>query len=306
MSTHERVIEIADLSMSFGDQKVIDGLSFEVNKGEIFGLLGSNGSGKTTTLRCLFGMLNPQHGKLLVNGKPWSTKMASSLGYLPEERGLYTKETVTDVMTFFGRLKGMQTKDAQRWINDYLERVDLADAAHKKVEKLSGGMQQKIQLGVTIMNEPEILVLDEPTKGLDPVNRQLLNEIIEDHHQRGATIVLITHQMEQVEQVCDRVLLLKDGNAAAYGTVQDVRRQFGGQRVRVTHHGPLPPLPGVTQITTRLGEDGEDTELQIDDYVSLPDVLDAYVRNRVQIRSFTPFLSSMNDVFISVYGAESA
>ncbi|MGY0406596.1 ATP-binding cassette domain-containing protein, partial [Pseudoalteromonas sp. SYSU M81241] len=109
------------------------GLSFEVNKGEIFGLLGSNGSGKTTTLRCLFGMLNPQHGKLLVNGKPWSTKMASSLGYLPEERGLYTKETVTDVMTFFGRLKGMQTKDAQRWINDYLERVDLADAAHKKV-----------------------------------------------------------------------------------------------------------------------------------------------------------------------------
>lgn len=304
MSAEPPVISIQDLSVSFGDQKVIDGLSFDVYKGEIFGFLGSNGSGKTTTLRCLFNMLHPQSGTLRFLGQPWSPKLAPKLGYLPEERGLYTKETVMDVMTFFGKTKGMSTKAARAWIKDYLERVGLGDAVNKKVHKLSGGMQQKVQLGVTIMNDPDVLVLDEPTKGLDPVNRQLLNDIIEDNHKRGATIVLITHQMEQVEAICNRILLLKDGNAAAYGPIDEVRKQFGGQRVRVRHRGPLPPVPGVTVEHTHVGDGHEESELRIADGVSLEGLLDSYVRNHIQIQSFTPFLSSMNDVFISVYGRE--
>lgn len=209
-----------------------------------------------------------------------------------------------DVMTFFGKTKGMSTNAARKWIRTYLERVGLGDAANKKIHKLSGGMQQKVQLGVTIMNEPEVLVLDEPTKGLDPVNRQLLNDIIDDNHKRGATIVLITHQMEQVEAVCDRILLLKDGNAAAYGPIDVVRKQFGGQRVRVCHRGPLPPMPGVEVVHTSLVDGVEDSELTVEDSVSLEELLDQYVRNRIQIQSFTPFLSSMNDVFITVYGSE--
>lgn len=304
MAVPSPVIEIQDLSVSFGDQQVIDGLSFDVYAGEIFGFLGANGSGKTTTLRCLFNMIPPQSGTLRFLGQPWSPKLAPKLGYLPEERGLYTKESVMDVMTFFGKTKGMSAKAARVWIKDYLERVGLGDAANKKVHKLSGGMQQKVQLGVTIMNEPEVLVLDEPTKGLDPINRQLLNDIIEDNHKRGATIVLITHQMEQVEAICDRILLLKDGNAAAYGPIDAVRKQFGGQRVRVRHRGPLPPMPGVTIDRTTLVDGQEESTLHITDDVSLEGLLDSYVRNRIQIQSFTPFLSSMNDVFISVYGRE--
>lgn len=302
MTSSEPVIEIKHLSMSFGDQQVIRDLSFEVFQGEIFGFLGSNGSGKTTTLRCLFNMLNPKSGTLHVLGKPWSVKMANKLGYLPEERGLYTKESVMDVMTFFGRIKGMSTQAARTWTKAYLDRVGLGDVANKKIQKLSGGMQQKIQLGLTIMNDPEILILDEPTKGLDPVNRQLLNELIEEHHQRGATIVLITHQMDQVESVCDRVLLLKDGNAAAYGSVEEVRRQFGGQRVRVRHYGPLPVVPGVRIKESQLLDGVEETTLFIDVTVSLPQLLDTYVRAQARVDSFTPFLASMNEVFISVYG----
>ena len=290
--------------MAFGDQPVIDGLSFDVFKGEIFGFLGANGSGKTTTLRCLFGMIHPQGGQLHFMGKPWSPTMAPHLGYLPEERGLYTKETVMDVMTFFGKTKGMSTKAARAWITAYLDRVGLGDARHKKIHKLSGGMQQKVQLGVTIMNDPDVLVLDEPTKGLDPVNRQLLNDIIEENHQRGATIVLITHQMDQVEAVCDRILLLKDGKAAAYGPIDAVRKQFGGQRVRVRHSGPLPPMDGVEMQRTTVVDGIEESELQVADEVALDRLLDRYVRNQVHIEAFTLFLSSMHDVFISVYGSE--
>lgn len=298
------VISIQDLSVSFGEQRVIDGLSFDVKEGEIFGFLGANGSGKTTTLRCLFNMIHPQSGRLLFLGQPWSPKLAPKLGYLPEERGLYTKETVMDVMTFFGRTKGMTSQAARGWIKEYLDRVGLGDAANKKIHKLSGGMQQKVQLGVTIMNDPEVLVLDEPTKGLDPVNRQLLNEIIEDNHKRGATIVLITHQMDQVEAICDRILLLKSGNAAAYGPIDDVRKQFGGQRVRVRHCGPLPPMDGVRIIQRALVNGFEETELVVAESVPLETLLESYVRNRIQMQSFTPFLSSMNDVFISVYGSD--
>lgn len=304
MSVVPPVISIQDLSVAFGNQQVIDGLSFDVYKGEIFGFLGANGSGKTTTLRCLFNMVPSQSGTLRFLGQPWSPKLAPKLGYLPEERGLYTKETVMDVMTFFGKVKGMSTKAARTWIKEYLDRVGLGDAANRKIHKLSGGMQQKVQLGVTIMNDPEVLVLDEPTKGLDPVNRQLLNDIIEDNHKRGATIVLITHQMDQVEAICDRILLLKDGDAAAYGPINEVRKQFGGQRVRVSHRGPLPPVSGVTIGRTTVHDGVEESELTIDDSVSLAGLLDQYVRNHIQIQSFSPFLSSMNDVFISVYGSE--
>ena len=215
--------------MKFGKTTVIDKLSFEVKKGETFGLLGSNGSGKTTTLRTLLGIYTPTNGTLKIDGKPYQVDGGVKLGYLPEERGLYKKEHVIDVMTYFGQLKGMSRHEARQVSLKYLARVDLADKANVRLDKLSGGQQQKVQLGVTVMNNPELLILDEPTKGFDPVNRRLLMDIIEEHQKKGATVVFVSHQMDEVERLCDRIILLKDGNAAAYGTINAVRKQYGGK-----------------------------------------------------------------------------
>lgn len=223
------IVSIKNFTMTFGTNKVIDNLSFEVMQGETFGLLGSNGSGKTTIIRTLLGMYLPDSGELLVNGRPYDVSSETKLGYLPEERGLYKKEKVIDVMVYFGQLKGMTADEAHTWSMSFLDRVDLADKAKMRLDKLSGGQQQKVQLGVTIMANPELLILDEPTKGFDPVNRRLLMDIIEEHQQKGASVIFVTHQMEEVERLCNRIILLKNGQAAAYGTVKDVKKKFGGK-----------------------------------------------------------------------------
>ena len=228
MPDNKKMVEIRHFKMSFGDKTVIKDLSFDVFRGEVFGFLGSNGSGKTTTLRALLGLYQPTAGDLLINGKPYSVESQIRLGYLPEERGLYKKEKVLDVMLYFGQLKGLSRKEAKDFSLKFLERVNLADKANTQLDKLSGGQQQKIQLGVTIMGDPELLIMDEPAKGFDPVNRRLLMNIIEEQRKAGATIIYVTHRMEEVERLCDRLILLKDGQAAAYGTLEEVKSQFGG------------------------------------------------------------------------------
>lgn len=230
MQSHTAIISVDHFQMKFGTTTVIKDLTFDVRRGEVFGFLGSNGSGKTTTIRALLGLYKPTSGKLFVNGRPFDpSDTRVTIGYLPEERGLYKKEKVLDIMRYFGELKGLSKAEALRRSEAYLARVGLSDYANTKLEKLSGGQQQKVQLGVTIINNPKLLILDEPTKGFDPVNRKLLMDIIEEHQQAGATVVFITHQMDEVERLCDRILLLKDGTARAYGTVKDVRKQFGNK-----------------------------------------------------------------------------
>lgn len=225
----QEIIHIENFTMSFGDKTVIDNLSFEVMRGEVFGFLGSNGSGKTTTLRALLGLYQPTGGTLLIDGAPYSVSGSVKLGYLPEERGLYKKEKVLDVMSYFGELKGMKRADARAFSLKYLERVKLLDKANVRLDKLSGGQQQKVQLGVTVMNEPDLLILDEPTKGFDPVNRRLLMNIIEERKEDGATIVFVSHHMEEVERLCQRAILLKDGRAEAYGTITSIKKRYGEQ-----------------------------------------------------------------------------
>jgi ABC-2 type transport system ATP-binding protein len=175
-----------------------------------------------------------------VHGKRFNARIGSQLGYLPEERGLYKKESVLSSMTYFGRLKGLSAAAARKWSLDYLERVGLGDKAKSKVEQLSGGQQQKIQLGVTIMNRPGLLILDEPTKGFDPVNRRLLMDILEELSTAGTTTVLVTHQMEEVERLCDRVMLLKDGRRRLFGTVDEVKSEFGSEVISISYTGRLP------------------------------------------------------------------
>lgn len=295
----EPLVSIDHFRMDFGKTTVIKDLSFTVNKGETFGFLGSNGSGKTTTIRALLGIYQPTGGNLLINGAPYTVDGEVQLGYLPEERGLYKKESVIDIMVYFGQLKGMHRNDAKEWSLSYLKRVGLADKASLRLDKLSGGQQQKIQLGITIMNDPALLILDEPTKGFDPVNRRLLMDIIEEHQEKGATVIFVTHQMEEVERLCDRILLLKDGEARLYGTIAEVKEEFGGQVLEIISSTPVPKNASLYTIqrkeggTTILEPKGDLAAIQ-------KSLLDAGV-------TFTKFelkRPSLDDIFIDVYGAK--
>ncbi|PNI10498.1 ABC transporter ATP-binding protein [Arthrobacter sp. AFG7.2] len=294
----EALVHIDQFRMDFGDRTVIRDLSFDVGRGETFGFLGSNGSGKTTTIRALLGIYQPTAGILHIDGRPFRPEDGGRLGYLPEERGLYKKEKVIDVMTYFGRLKGLDRNAAKTWSLEYLERVALADKAGAQLDKLSGGQQQKVQLGVTIMNDPELLILDEPTKGFDPVNRRLLMDIIDGQKAKGATVVMVTHQMEEVERLCDRVILLKNGTAEAYGTIDEVQNQFGGRIIRVKHSGPIPASPRYTVTVNETNY----SELSIGDDADEADILRELVASGVAVRSFATTKISLEEIFIRVYG----
>ncbi len=296
----EPIVHIRNFRMDFGANTVIRDLSFDVNRGETFGFLGSNGSGKTTTIRALLGIYQPTAGTLHVNGRVFRPEDGGNLGYLPEERGLYKKESVIDVMTYFGRLKGLSRRAATRWSMRYLERVALQDKARVRVDKLSSGQQQKVQLGVTIMNEPELLILDEPTKGFDPVNRRLLMDIIEEQKKAGATVLMVTHQMEEVERLCDRVVLLKDGKAEAYGTIPEVQDQYGGTMVRLKYSGDIPDSAHY-KVTLR---ENNYAELTLTDRVDEAVILRELVDSGVLVRSFLPSKLSLDEIFVRVYGEQ--
>ncbi len=294
----EPLVHITNFRMDFGDKTVVRDLSFDVRAGETFGFLGSNGSGKTTTLRALLGIYQPTGGVLHIGGKVFEPRDGARLGYLPEERGLYKKESVLDVMEYFGRLKGLTRAGAVSWSRAYLDRVGLADKATTRLDKLSGGQQQKIQLGVTIMNEPELLILDEPTQGFDPVNRRLLMDIIDEQKRAGSTVIMVTHQMDEVERLCDRVILLKDGVAAAYGTVEDVQDSFGATTIRLSCTG-TPPASDLYDVVSA---DGRSADLAPRPGADAAEILRELVTAGVGVSSFTTERTSLEEIFIRVYG----
>ncbi len=225
------IVSIQNFHLVIGEKEIVKDLSFEVQAGEVFALLGANGSGKTSTIRSLLGIYQPTKGTLHVNGRVYAPDQARAVGYLPEERGLYTRSKVLDTMIYFGELKGLSHTEAREFSLSYLERVGLADKANTKIKKLSGGQQQKVQLGVAIIGGPNLLILDEPTKGLDPVNRKLLLDIVDELQQKGAAVIYITHLMEEVERLADRLLILKDGKAQAYGSVKEVKKKFDSKSI---------------------------------------------------------------------------
>lgn len=291
-------VDVQNFQMRFGDRVVIRDLSFSVEPGETFGFLGSNGSGKTTTLRALLGMQPPTAGELLIDQAPFHPGLADTIGYLPEERGLYRKDAVLDVMVYFGQIKGYSRKQARAWSTAYLERVGLADKAKLRLEKLSGGQQQKIQLGIAIMRDPRLLILDEPAKGLDPVNRQLLMDLIAERQADGATVILVTHNMDEVERLCDRALLLRDGHAAAYGTIEEIQNAYGARRVQARLLGPLPD----SNLYTELGREGAMVQLLPAENAADEDILQALVDGGSRPTAFESRPISLDEVFIQVYG----
>ena len=296
------LVQIDHFRMDFGKKNVIRDLSFEIRAGETFGLLGSNGSGKTTTIRALLGIYQPTEGTLHINGSDFKPDSGMKLGYLPEERGLYKKESVIDVMVYFGRLKGLDRDTAHTWSIDYLKRVGLGEKEKIRIDKLSSGQQQKVQLGVTIMNNPDLLILDEPTKGFDPVNRRLLMDLIEEQKTRGATVLMVTHQMEEVERLCDRIILLKDGVSRAYGTVEEVQNEFGNLIITIEHDGKLP----VSTSYTIIEQSAVGSKVEVAAGVEPAEILKQIMGAGVSVGRFTPTPKSLDDIFIEIYGSETS
>lgn len=301
MDKHTSLVSIRHFNMAFGKKTVIHDLSFDVKRGEIFGFLGSNGSGKTTTIRALLGLYEPTAGSLLIDGRPFTPSTDTRrLGYLPEERGLYKKEKVLEVMVYFAELKGMSRHLARRWSLTYLEKVGLGDKAKVRIDKLSGGQQQKIQLGITIMNNPELLILDEPTKGFDPVNRRLLMNIIAEQNRRGASVMMVTHQMEEVERLCQRAILLKDGKAEAYGTIEAIKDGFGGQRVILGFRGQLPRRPYLYAIRE---QHASYAELVPQAGIAPHRILrELATTPTIAITKFSVEKPTLDEIFVAIYG----
>ena len=276
-------------------------MSFDVAAGEIFGLLGPNGAGKSTLIRILMDIIRPDSGQVLVFGEPRRRHHLDRLGYLPEERGLYTKQPVIDVMTYFGALKGLSRAEARQRSLAWLQKVELAHAATWKVDRLSKGMSQKVQIASVLLSDPDICVLDEPTTGLDPVNVRLVQDLLHERRRSGRTTILSTHHMNQVETLCDRVALINKGHLVVYGTVDEVRRRHSLPEVRVHTRGSLPPLAGVATVT----QEGEgEWRLLMSDGTPPNQVLTALVRAGAVIDRFEPVLAPMEDIFLRVVREE--
>ncbi len=232
-----RVLEVDNIVKKFGDFTAVGGVSFNVEKGRIMGVLGPNGAGKTTTIRMINNILIPDEGRITIFGEPVSYDLQNRIGYLPEERGLYKKVKVIDQLVYFAQLKGMSKADATEKGRQWLRRVDASDWETKKIQELSKGMQQKVQFVSTILHNPEILILDEPFSGFDPLNVELLKRIILDLRDQGKTILLSTHVMEQAEQMCDDIVLISKGIHIRSGNLREIKRSFGKDTILMEFDG---------------------------------------------------------------------
>jgi ABC-2 type transport system ATP-binding protein len=247
-------LAVEDVVKAYDAKIAVDHVSFDVSGGEVFGLLGPNGAGKSTLIRMAMDILRPDSGRILVNGKPSTGADHDRVGYLPEERGLYRKAKVIDVLDYFGRLKGMKGPEVKAKAMAALERVGLSEWAKKKVEALSKGMQQKVQIVGTFLHDPEIVILDEPFTGLDPLNTRMVKALIAEFKRDGRLVVLSTHQMSDVEELCDRIVMIDRGRRVLYGTVREIKRNYAaelrdlpgrGNVVLVDGEGDFASLPGV-------------------------------------------------------------
>ena len=291
------VVEIHNLSKRFGSVQAVRDVSMDVHAGEIFGLLGPNGAGKTTTIRMMLNIFRPDSGTITILGGPMDEAKKARIGYLPEERGLYRELPFLECLVYLAQLKGMPKEDATRSVRRYLDELDLAEHSAKKVKELSRGMQQKAQLIATLAHDPELLVLDEPFAGLDPVNTRRVKELMEQQRAAGKAIIMSTHQMNQVEAMCDRILLVNRGQGVLYGSLSEIKAQFTGNAVRVQATGDIGSIPGVIAVVPENGG----RRLTLSDSTSPQEILTAICsRPDLVVRSFEVATPSLDDIFVSV------
>ena len=249
-------LEVRDVRKTYGDFVAVAGVSMAVPPGTIFGLLGPNGAGKTTTIRMIMDIIAPDSGEVHLFGRRRRPEDLERVGYLPEERGLYRKMTVTEHLVFLGELHGLPRREAAERSDRWLERLELADRAKAKVEELSKGMQQKIQLAGTVLHEPEVVILDEPFSGLDPINQGLFKDVLAEFKREGRTILFSTHVMEQAEKLCDRICLISRGRTILEGGLVSIKRRLGGNSYRLVAEGDLDRIRDVPGVEAVVAEDG--------------------------------------------------
>lgn len=288
------VIQVRNLVKRYDSLVAVNRLSFEVEKGEVFGLLGPNGAGKTTTIRIVMDILKPDEGEVKVlGGTPAQAK--ARVGYLPEERGLYRNLKVLDTLVYLAELKGMPGSAAKERAMKLLERVELDEWASKKVKELSRGMQQKLQFIASIVHDPEVIFLDEPFQGLDPLNVELIKGLIMELHRQGKTVVLSTHQMNLVEALCDRILLINKGQAVLYGPLREIKKQFAPNAIMVRAPELPPDIPGVAEVQQENGE----FILTLAEGATPHQVLKALLDGEVALEAFEVAPVPLEDIFVA-------
>lgn len=297
------IIECRNVSKSFGEKVALDNVSLEIPQGRIFGLLGPNGAGKTTLIRIINRITIPNEGSVLFEGKPITQRDVERIGYLPEERGLYRKMKVGEQALYFAQLKGMSYREATQELKKWFIRFGIESWWNKKVEELSKGMAQKVQFITTVVHRPKLLILDEPFSGFDPVNAQIIREEILRLKAEGSTIILSTHNMESVEELCDNIALINKSHVVITGGVDEIRRKYGNNNVELiyTSQTPLASVEGVFDVLSDDGDSERHTAvLAIQGDASANDALQQILAQDVNVNSFKELVPRMNDIFIKL------
>jgi ABC-2 type transport system ATP-binding protein len=280
----------------YGDYTASDDVSFEIPKGKIFGLLGPNGAGKTTLIRMITRILYPDSGTILFNGEKLSAIHTEKIGYMPEERGLYKKMKVGEHLIYLARLKGLSLSESRKVVNHWLEKFEITGWYNKSIEELSKGMSQKVQFIATILHNPELLILDEPFSGLDPINSKLIEDEIYQLKRKGVTIIFSTHRMEQVEEICDDIVLVNKGRKILEGEIKGLKHRFKENKFRASYRGDIQ-----SELLSKLNIVSRSTEelvVRFDEEHHGNDLLRLLVENNVEVTSFNEVLPSINEIFI--------
>jgi ABC-2 type transport system ATP-binding protein len=294
-------VEVNHVVKSFADKVAVDNLSFVVAQGEMFGLIGPNGAGKTTTIRMMMDILKPDSGDVTILGEKLNEATKNKLGYLPEERGLYKKLKVLDSIVYLASLKGVDRHSAEEKANELLNQTGMLPHKGKRIEELSRGMGQIIQFIVTIIHDPPLLILDEPFAGLDPVNTELLKGMLADLRNQGKSIILSTHQMNQVEELCDRILMINDGQDVLYGDLSEIKARYRGNSVLLDFEGELGEVTGVSGKRIHKGY----IELMLDGKTTPQQVLSHLISRGMVINRFEVATPSLNEIFLKEVGKKS-
>ena len=297
------LIEVKNLRKDYATHKAVDDISFVIPRGSIFGLLGPNGAGKTTLLRMITGIFYPDHGEILFDGRRFEPERdIRSIGYMPEERGLYKKMKVGEQVLYLAQLKGLRKREAEDKIKYWFDKFDINSWYNKKVEELSKGMQQKVQFISTVMHNPSLLILDEPFSGLDPINSNLIKQEIFDLSKSGTTIIFSTHRMEQVEEICDRIILVNKGQKILDGEVKQIRHYFKQHLFRIG----VGTMPNFAQMATWhfsiIKQEDHAYTVKLSEGSTTNDILMHFIKHDIPITYFEEILPSINEVFINKVG----
>lgn len=290
------ILELRDVVKQYQTKTAVDHISVDIPKATIFGLLGPNGAGKTSLIRIITNITKADSGEVFFDGQKLRPEHSSMIGYMPEERGLYKKMKVGEQLMYLSRLKGLSEAESKSQIEYWFEKLEIKDWWNKKIEELSKGMQQKVQFIATVLHKPKLLILDEPFSGLDPINANLIKDEIFNLHKEGTTVIFSTHRMEQVEEICDNIVLINQGKAVLNGSVKEIKNTYKEHLYKIEfedNNGTLPDLPAEIRH-----QNGNEVIIKINEGYASNQILSSFINNGYQVRSFNEILPTINEIFI--------